>query len=82
MARSCGIRVGPRRFELVVLDGSPKRHKIVSYALGELPRGSGDEARDLHDAAAALRQAAKDANVPRDSIAIAIDAGLGAFRTL
>jgi Tfp pilus assembly PilM family ATPase len=82
MARSCGIRVGPRHFELVVLDGNPKKHKVVSYVLGELPRGSGDEAADLHEAAAALRQAAKEANVPHDSLAIAIDAGAGAFRTL
>lgn len=82
MARSCGIRLGPRRFELVVLDGSPKKHKIVSYATGELPRASGDEAADLQESAAALRQAAKEANVPTDSLAIAIDAGMGAFRTL
>jgi Tfp pilus assembly PilM family ATPase len=82
MARSCGIRVGPRRFEIVVLDGSPKKHKIVSYAVGELPRQSGDEATDLAEAAATLRQAAADANVPKDNLAIAIDAGMGAFRTL
>jgi Tfp pilus assembly PilM family ATPase len=82
MARSCGIRVGPRRFELVVLDGSPKKHKIVSYVLGELPRATADEAADLQQAAATLRRAAQDANVPHDSVAIAIDAGMGAFRTL
>lgn len=82
MARSCGIRVGPRRFELVVIDGSPKKHKIVAHVLGELPRASGDEAADLQEAAAALRQAAKEATVPHDNVAIAIDAGLGAFRTL
>ncbi len=82
MARSCGIRVGPRRFELVVIDGSPKKHRIVAHALGELPRASGDEAADLQEAAATLRQAAKEANVPHDNVAIAIDAGLGAFRTL
>jgi len=82
MARSCGIRVGPRRFELVVLDGSPKKHKIVSQVIGELPRPSGDEAADLQEAAAMLRRAAKDANVPHDNLGVAIDAGLGAFRTL
>ncbi|MBK7642461.1 MAG: pilus assembly protein PilM [Planctomycetes bacterium] len=82
MARSCGIRIGPRRFELVVLDGSPKRHKIVSYVLGELPRATGDEVADLNEAAAALRAAAKEANVPTDSVGAAIDAGMGAFRTL
>lgn len=82
MARSCGIRVGPRHFEFVVLDGSPKKHKLVAYVQGELPRASGDAAADLQEAAAALKNAAKDANVPHDSLAIAIDAGLGAFRTL
>src|SRR5690242_14307173 len=82
MARSCGIRVGSRNYELVVLDGSPKKHKIVAYATGELPRGGGDPAADLADAAGVLRQAAKETNVPHDSLAIAIDAGLGAFRTL
>ena len=82
MARSCGIRVGPRHFELVVLDGNPKKHKLTNYVLGELPRASGDEVADLQAAASALRQAAKDANVPHDSVAIAIDAGMGAFRTL
>ena len=82
MARSCGIRVGPRRFEVVVLDGSPKKHKLVAHVIGELPRASGDEAADLQEAAALLRQAVKDADIPGDSIAIAIDAGVGAFRTL
>ena len=82
MARSCGIRVGPRHFELVVLDGNPKKHKLTNYVLGELPRASGDEVADLQAAASTLRQAAKDANVPHDSVAIAIDAGMGAFRTL
>jgi len=82
MARSCGIRVGPRRFELVVLDGSPKKHKIVSHVIGELPRPSGDEAADLQEAAATLRRAAKDANVPHDNLGVAIDAGSGAFRSL
>jgi Tfp pilus assembly PilM family ATPase len=82
MARSCGIRLGSRHFELVVLDGSPKKHKIVAYVTGELPRGSGDPAADLLEAAGVLRGAAKETNVPHDSVAIAIDAGLGAFRTL
>ena len=35
MARSCALRIGPRRFELVVLEGSPKKHKITAYYAGE-----------------------------------------------
>ncbi len=80
--RSCGIRVGPRRFELVVLDGNAKKHKIVSYLTGEFPRGSGDEAADLQQAAAVLKEAVKKHDLPGDSIGIALDTGLGAFRTL
>ncbi|SRR5260221_6574606 len=38
MARSCGLRIGPRRFELVVLDGNPKKSRIVAFAVGDLPR--------------------------------------------
>lgn len=80
--RSCGIRVGPRRFELVVLDGSAKKHKIVSYLTGEFPRASGDTPADLAEAAAVLKEAVKKHDVPGDSVGIAIDTGLGAFRTL
>ena len=42
MARTCGIRIGPRRFEMVVLDGSPKMHRIVAYKSGEFPTGGAD----------------------------------------
>lgn len=79
MARSCGLRVGPRRFELVVLDGSPKKHKITAYMTGELPLGEGDE---FADAVAVLKEAAKLHKVPRDNIGVAVDTGLAAFRTL
>jgi Tfp pilus assembly PilM family ATPase len=79
MARSCGLRIGPRRYELVVLDGSAKKHKVAAYAMGELPRdGEGAAAQ----AAAVLREALKTHGVPKDSVAVAIDTGLAAFRTL
>lgn len=79
MARSCGLRIGPRRFELVVLDGGAKKHKITAYMAGELPR-DGDDA--IATAAAALRDAVKQHNVPHDNIGVAIDTGLAAFRTI
>ena len=79
MTRTCGIRIGPRRFELVVLDGSAKKHRITAYMAGELPRDPEDP---VGSAAAALRQALKDHDVPRDSVRIAIDSGMAAFRTL
>lgn len=79
MARSCGIRIGPRRFELVVLDGSPKRHRITAFHTGEFPRGGADP---VAEAAAVLKAAAKQCNAPTDNVAIAVDTGLAAFRTL
>jgi len=79
MARSCGLRIGPRRYELVVLDGSPKKHKIAAYAMGDLPHGSDDAAAE---AAALLKAAMKEHNVPTDNVGVAVDAGMAAFRML
>lgn len=79
MARTCGIRIGPRRFEIVVLDGGPKKHRIAAFKTGELPTG-GDEPLDA--AAQVLRDAAKELAIPLDATSIAIDAGMAAFRTL
>lgn len=79
MARSCGIRIGPRRFELVVLDGSPKKHRITAFKTGELPRGGEDA---VSEAVSVLKAAAKECNVPSDNVAIAVDTGLAAFRTV
>ncbi|HUP24143.1 MAG TPA: pilus assembly protein PilM, partial [Thermoanaerobaculia bacterium] len=79
MARSCGIRIGPRRFELIVLDGSPKKHRVTAFHTGEFPRGGENPAAD---AAAALKAAVKACNVPTDNVGVAIDTGLASFRTL
>ncbi len=79
MARSCGLRIGPRRYELVVLDGSPKKHKITAYAMGDLPHdGENAEA----EAAAILKAAAKEAGIPFDNVGVALDTGTAAFRSL
>jgi Tfp pilus assembly PilM family ATPase len=79
MARSCGLRVGPRRFELVVLDGNAKKHRIIGYMAGELPRDGEDPTAAAADV---LREAAKQHNIPKDNVGLAIDTGLAAFRTL
>lgn len=79
MARACGIRIGPRRFELVVLDGSAKKHKITAYMAGELPRDVDDP---ITSTSALLREAVKQHNVPRDNVGVAIDTGLAAFRSI
>lgn len=79
MARSCGIRIGPRRFELVVLDGSPKKHRITAFKASEFPAGGDDP---VGAAVAMLRDAAKTHNVPTENVALAVDTGMAAFRTL
>ncbi len=79
MARTCGIRVGPRRFEIVVLEGSAKKHRITAYKSGEFPQGGEDP---LSDAVATLAEAIADMKLPEDATGLAIDSGLAAFRTL
>ena len=79
MARTCGIRVGPRRYEIVVLDGGAKKHRIVAFKSGEFPQGGEDP---MADAVAALKEAVVELKVPVDATSIAIDTGLAAFRTL
>ena len=79
MAKSCGIRIGPRRFELVVLEGSARKHRITAFSIGELPpEGEDSEAETV----AILREAVKTHNVPVENTSIAIDSGLSAFRIL
>jgi len=79
MARSCGIRVGPRRYELVVLDGSPKKHQISAYRAGEFDFDVEDPIAEM---SAILKQEAKAFNIPRENVAIAMDSGKAAFRRL
>ncbi|MFT4541597.1 MAG: Tfp pilus assembly PilM family ATPase [Planctomycetota bacterium] len=80
MARSCGLRIGPRRFELIVLDGSPKRHKITSYHAGVFA-DYGDE-DPVEAAVHALKAAVKEYSIPRESVGIAVDTSRAAFRQI
>lgn len=84
MARSCGLRIGPRRFELVVLDGSAKKHKVVTAVSGEFPRPTAETAGEdpVALAADALREVVKQSAPPKENLAIAIDSGRAAFRML
>lgn len=79
MVKTCGIRVGPRRFEIVVLDGTPKKHRITAFRTGEFPPGGENP---MEDAVKVLEQAVKELDVPTDSVGVAIDSGLAAYRTL
>src|SRR5688572_16437114 len=79
MAKSCGIRIGPKRYELVVLEGSAKKHRITAFQAGEFPTGGEDP---VAERAHLLKEAAKTHGIPHDSVGIAIDSGLAAFRTI
>lgn len=79
MAKACGIRIGPRRYELVVLEGGAKRSKIVSWTSGELPPGG---LGDPDATGRVLAEAARAHGVPKENIGIALDARPAAFRQL
>ena len=77
MAHSCGIRIGQRRFELVALDGSAKKHRVKRVITGDIPWDDDDP---IGATTAALKQAFKGAKLKTDNVALSIDAGLAAFR--
>ncbi len=84
MARSCGIRIGPRRFELVVLDGSPKRHKISAYYAGEFTAEETTAylSGDVSKVADVLKEAAASHRVPRENVSVILPADHAAYRRI
>lgn len=78
MAAACGIHIDQRRFHFVGLEGNAKKHRIVAHASGEI--APGDDPVDV--VAAALRDFGKRNKVAHDNVALAVDSGLAAFRTL
>lgn len=84
MARSCGIRIGPRRFELVVLDGSAKRHKISAYYSGEFTPedAAAFAAGDASGVAATLKEAVRTHRIPSENVAVVMASNTAAFRSL
>ncbi|MDA1265350.1 MAG: hypothetical protein O2816_09765 [Planctomycetota bacterium] len=79
MARSCGIRIGPRRYEVVVLDGSPKKHKIAAFEAGEFDATAENPLKSI---AATLKDVGKRLSIPKDNVGLVIDSGHAAFRRL
>ncbi len=79
MAKACGLRIGPRRFELVVLDGSSKKPKIVQSLVGQIPP---DEEDPVGAAAHALKAAIKSNGISTDNLGLVIDSRIAAFREL
>jgi Tfp pilus assembly PilM family ATPase len=79
MAKACGLRIGSRRFELFVLDGSPKKPKIVSSLAGEIPFDAEDP---IGAAAQAIKSAIKTHKISTENVSVVIDAKVAAFRRL
>jgi len=78
MSQSIGIHLGERRFHLIALDGSLKKHKVVCAVSGEIPAGE-DAAAEVIER---LREIAKEHKLNADSVYLAIDSGVAAFRNL
>ena len=78
MASSCGIHIEQRRFHVIALDGSGRKHKIVAQASGQIPVGA-DPAAAVADE---LRAIVKESKLNADNVRLAVDSGLAAFRTL
>ncbi|MFT7485789.1 MAG: hypothetical protein ACI9F9_001639, partial [Candidatus Paceibacteria bacterium] len=79
MAKVCGLRIGPRRFEIVVLDGSPKKPKIITTLAGEIPP---DELDPIGAAAHAIKSTLRAYKIPTDSVRVVIESRSAAFRTV
>ena len=77
MARTCGIRLGLRRYEIVVLDGTPKKHKIFAFKAGEF---TAPEEGGAPDRVAVLEEALNELGVSKDSIGLVVDSSKAAYR--
>src|SRR5688572_23533388 len=78
MSQSIGIHLGERTFHLLALEGGLKKHKVLCAVSGEIPVGE-DAAQSLVDQ---LRELAKEHKLKADSVYLAIDSGVAAFRNL
>lgn len=78
MSQSIGIHLGERTFHLLALDGGLKKHKVVCAVSGEIPSGE-DAAQGLVER---LREIAREHKLKADSVYLAIDSGVAAFRNL
>ncbi len=79
MAKSCGIRIGAGAFELVVLEGSAKKHRVVHAVSGTF---AGEGLADPKAAGSALKTAMKGLGVPTENLGLAMDSRHAAFRKL
>ena len=83
MARTCGIRIGTRRVELLVLDGSAKKPKLVGYGWDPIAVDE-DGAPDLDGVGDQLKDLGKGIadKVSSDETQLVIDSGAAVYRHL
>lgn len=62
-----------------MLDGSARKHRITAFKAAEFPVGEEDP---VAAAVACLKEVVKSHSIPMDNVALAVDTGMGAFRTL
>jgi Tfp pilus assembly PilM family ATPase len=78
MAQSIGIHFGEHSYDLVALEGGLKKHKVVCAVTGEIPRGEGAAAEVIER----LKAVAKEHKLRADSVYLALDSGVAAYRNL
>jgi Tfp pilus assembly PilM family ATPase len=78
MSQSIGIHLGERSFDLVALEGGLKKHKVLCAVSGEIPAGE-EAAQALVER---LKEVVKEHKLKADSVYLAIDSGVAAFRNL
>jgi hypothetical protein len=81
MAKTCGIRLGSRRAEIVVLDGSAKKPKLRLYAAAVLPTEATGTEEEWGALLAELAKGATD-GVASEDVGLVIDSGLAVYRHL
>ena len=75
MARSCGIHLGTRRFEIIVLDGGSKNQTLVAAEAGELDPNADNPGK-------ALKEALAKHKVSKENVGLVVDTGSAAFRRI
>ncbi len=78
MATTCGIHIDGRRYHLIALEGSARKHKVTAAVSGEI----GIDEDPISAVSQALRRAVKTHKIKKGDVRLAVDSGLAAFRTL
>ena len=83
-ARLEGVAALAEKDELVVLDGSPKRHKITAYYAGEFTaeESSAYAAGDVTGVAEVLKDAARSHRIPTESLSLILPSDHAAYRRI